>query len=363
MAIDTIEMDVAGSKEVFKLNETEQRGLAQAKALVKDWVPTDTRLNSEVGYDQIITTLTAVETRVARQKNLEYGIEEAIDIIEGVGAWMDEGAYFKSFANGGDTLDSWRIDQAQQGATKSQATASVSKETYPFMTLAKMIAYTKVELEQAFASGIWNAVEEKSWARRREFDLRFAELVYRGTSDGMFSGLLTLPGVYTETDTVITQRLSTMSDSDFQKALNTMFSASYTNAQYTSKPNRFLIPELDRIALSTTWSAVGAGFNQGRTRLALLEEAFRNFTGDADARVIGSNFANAQLNGGVDQYAMYRKDPFELKVDMPVPFGVYPGASVDGFNFQNTALCRVSGVVSKYPQQFVYFKNSTPQGA
>lgn len=362
--IDTIELEVAGNKESFRLNEMEQRGLAQSIEAAKGLgAPMDARLNSEIGYDQIITTLTAVETKVARQKNLEFGIEEAIDIVEGVGAWKDQGVYFKSFANGGDTLDSWRIDQAQQGATASQSTASVGRETYPYMFLRKMISYTKVELEQAFASGIWNAIEEKSWARRREFDLRFAELVYKGTSDGIYAGLLTLPGVYTETDTVIKKRLSLMTDAEFQTALNTMFSTSYTNANYTAKPNVFLMPELDRLSLSTTWSSVGAGFNQGRTRLALLEEAFRNFTGDANARVLGSNFANASLNGGVDQYAMYRKDPFELKIDMPVPYGIYPGSTVDGFNFQNTALCQVSGVVSKYPKQFVYFKNSTPQGA
>jgi hypothetical protein len=55
---------------------------------------------------------------------------------------------------------------------------------------------------------------------------------------------------------------------------------------------------------------------------------------------------------------MYRKDPFELKIEMPVPYGIYPGASVDGFNFQDTALAQVSGVVSKYEKQFVYFKNT-----
>lgn len=361
--IDTIELDVAGSKESFKLNECEQRGLAQSLAAVKSWgAPMDARLNDEVGYDQVITTLTAVETRVARQKNLEFGIEEAVDIVTGVGAWMEQGVYFESFANGGDTLDSWRIDQAQQNATKSQATASVSKKSYPFMFLGKMIAYTKVELEQAYASGIWNAIEEKSWARRREFDLRFAELVYKGTSDGLYNGLLTIPGVYTETDTVINKSLAVMTDAEFQAAMTSMFSTSYTNSGYTAKPNRFLMPETVRIALSSMWTTVGAGFQQGRTRLELLEDAFRRFTGDGDARVIGCNFANAALNGGVDQYAMYRKDPFELKIDMPVPYGIYPGASVDGFNFQNTALCQVSGVVAKYPKQFVYFKNSNPAG-
>lgn len=356
--VNEIKLNCAGqAEETFKLNECEAMALSQWKGEGARLFGTEYRVN-DLGYDQIITTLSAVETRVARQKNIEFGIEEAIDIVQGVGAWREEGVYFKSFANGGDTLDSWRLDHAQMGATKSQATASVSKEVYPFMFLGKMVAYTRTELEQAAASGIWNAVEEKAWARRREFDLRFAELVYKGTSDGMFHGLLTLPNVQTYTDNVITKRLCEMSDTEFQTALNTMFQNSYTTAEYTAKPNRFLIPELDRIGLSATYSSYGAGFAQGITRLQRLEEAFRNYTGDADARVLGTNFANGALNGGVETYVMYRKDPFELKIEMPVPYGIYPGASVDGFNFQNTALAQVSGVISKYDKQVVYFKNT-----
>lgn len=358
MALVTeIKLNCAGQEESFKLNETEAMALAQMKEAAGRAWGSEARVN-DLGYDQIITTLSAVETRVARQKNIEYGIEEAIDVIEGIGAWKEQGVYFKSYANGGDTLDSWRIDQAQMGATKSQATASLSKETYPLMFLAKMCAYTRVELEQAAASGIWNAIEEKSWARRREFDLRFAELVYKGTADGIYHGLLTLPGVHTETDTVIQSRLCDMTDANFDAAIKNMFSLSYTTADYTAKPNRLLIPELDRIGLAATWSSYGTGFAQGITRLQRLEEAFRNYTGDANAKVIGTNFANAALNGGVETYAMYRKDPFELKIEMPVPYGIYPGASVDGFNFQDTALAQVSGVVSKYEKQFVYFKNT-----
>lgn len=363
MAIETLKLNVNGNEEVFRLNECEQAALAQMKSKVNsEWgeKPLDARFNDDLGYDQIITTLTAVETRIARQKNIEYDVSDAIDVVAGAGAWREQGIYFRSFPNGGDTLDSWRLDQAQQGATKSQSTASVDSVTYPYTFLGKMISYTKVELEQAAASGIWNAIEEKSYARKHEFDLRFAEFAFKGTADGAFKGLLTLSDIETDSDTIITKKLYKMSDSDFQTALGNLFQKSYSTANMTARPNRFLIPMLDYIGLGSTWSSVGSGFVNGRNRLALLEEAFRNYTGDASAKVIGSNFANAALNGGIDQYVMYRKDPFELKIENPVPFGVYPGASVDGFNFQNTALAQVSGVICKYPRQMLYIKNSTP---
>ena len=360
--VNQINFELNGEKETIRLNETESVALATMKKKVADsWgTPLDARLNDDIGYEQTITTLTAIETRVARQKNVEYDLSDIIDVVAGNGAWRDQGIYFESFPNGGDSLESWRLDHAQQGATKSQSTASLSGKTYPFILLGKMVSYTRPEIEQAAASGIWNVIEEKAWARKNEFDLRFAQFVFQGMQE--LPGLLTLPDVETDTDTLITKRLSMLSDAEFQTALQDIFPQSYATSGYTAKPNRFLMPEMERMALAATFSSVGAGFTQGRSRLELLETAFRGFTGDASAKVVGSNFCNAELNGGVDTYLLYRKDPFELKVEMPVPFGVYPGASVDGFNFQDTALAQVSPVIAKYKRQFLLIKNSTPQG-
>lgn len=360
--VNLIDLEINGQKEQIRLNETESVALQTMKNKVKDaWGdPVDVRLNDDVGYDQTITTLSAIETRIARQKNVEVQLDDIIDVVAGNGAWRENGIYFESFPNGGDTLASWRLDQAQQGATKSQSTASVMKKSYPYIFLGKMISYTRTELEQAATSGIWNAIEEKSWARKNEFDLRFAEFVFKGMED--LPGLLTLPDVETETDTVITKRLSLMTDAEFQQALLDLFPTSYSNSGFTARPNRFLIPEMDRMMLAGTFSSYGVGFQQSRTRLEQLEIAFKGFTGDANAKVVGSNFCNAELNGGTDTYLLYRKDPFELKVEMPVPFGIYPGVSVDGFNFQNTALAQVSPVIAKYKRQFLMVKNSTPTG-
>lgn len=363
--VNLIKLNVNGVEEQIRLNETEAIALQTYKSKIKDsWGDPigDARINSDVGYDQTITTLSAIETRIARQKNIEHNVEAAIDVVTGNGAWRDQGIYFESFPNGGDTLESWRIDQAQMGATKSQSTASVKAKSFPYIFLGKMIAYTRTELEQAAVSGIWNAIEEKSWARKNEFDLRFAQFAFWGMGPDL-PGLLTLPDVETETDTLIKKRLSLMSDDEFQTCLKSLFPQSYSTAQYSSKPNTFLMPELDRMMLGATYSSVGVGFQQRISRLEQLEIAFRGFTGNANAKVVGSNFCNAELNNGVDVYMLYKKDPLELKIEMPVPFGIYPGVSVDGFNFQNTALAQVSPVVAKYKRQFLMVKNSTPQGS
>lgn len=362
--VNLIKTKINGVEEQVRLNETEAMALQVMKNKVKsEWGDPmgDVRLNDDVGYDQTITTLSAIETRIARQKNVEHDVSAAIDVVAGNGAWREQGIYFESFPNGGDTLESWRIDQAQQGATKSQSTASVQAKNYPYIFLGKMVAYTRVELEQAAASGIWNAIEEKSWARKNEFDLRFAQFAFLGMGPDL-PGLLTLPDVETETDTVIKKRMHLMTDDEFQTCLKTLFPQSYSTAGFTSRPNTFLMPEMDRMMLAGTFSSVGVGFQQSRSRLEQLEVAFRGFTGNPDAKVVGSNFCNAELNGGVDTYLLYRKDPFELKIEMPVPFGIYPGVSVDGFNFQNTALAQVSPVIAKFKRQFLMVKNSTPNG-
>lgn len=353
-----------GDKEFnFRLNECETMALAQAKnAVSREWEvdgQKDYRLNDDVGYEQTITTLTALETQVARQKNLEYSVEDAIDVVAGVGAWKEEGKYIRAFYNDGEDLDSWMVGHGKQNAAASQSEASMDMQSFQYMYLRKMISYTRVELEQAAASGVWNVIEEKSAARKRAYDLNFAKFAFQGKPTLGYDGLLSVTGAQTDIS-AITKKLMKMTDAEFQEFLTTSFPGYYVNVAYSTKPNVFLLPELDRIGLSSVYPTAGAGFTSGRNRLQLLEEAFRNFTGDAGSKVIGSNFANAQLNGGVDQYAMYRKDPFELKIENPIPYGVYPGVSVDGFNFQNTALSQISGVVCKYTQQMYYFKNETP---
>lgn len=351
---------ITGANNVeIKLNGCEQIALEQAKKAVSSWNDYGTvRCNDgeNVGYEQAITTLTALETKIAREKNLELDADKAIDIIEGPGAWKEELVWFEGHYNGGDSLDSWRLDHAQNGAAKNLSTASLTKRTAPYALLGKMISYTKSEIEQAQASGIWNAIEEKSMARKREFDLRLNEWVFKGSKDGQFEGLLNISGVTSDTDTSVPTMFSAMTDAQFQTALSTLFSTYYVGTDYTAKANTFLMPSLDMMKCAGTYSQVGSGFSTGINRLDRIKEAFRAATGDANAQVIGANLCNGALNNGFHQYVMYKKDPYELHVEMPVPFGVYPGASVDGFNFQNTALAQVSGVIAKYKKQIRYFK-------
>ena len=349
--------------ETIHLNQGEAITLELAKrSLAKnDWdIHGKIRCNdgSEVGYDQALSTLTAVETRIAREKNMEVNIEEAIDVVQGPGAWKSEMQWYEGHYNGGDSIESWRLDLGQHGASKGLSTASLTKKTAPYMILGKMVEYTRSELEQAEASGIWNPIEERAEARKREFDRILGKFAFHGTEDKEFEGLLTLSNVKTDVDTTMKSTIASMTDSDFAALLSKIFTTSYVASEFTTMPNVFLMPSLDRIACSTTWSTTGSGFSSGVSRLQRIEDAFRNATGDANAKVIGVNYANAALNGGYNQYALYRKDRFELHMEMPVPFGIYQGNTVDGFNFQNTALAQVSGVVAKYKQQINYFKVS-----
>lgn len=357
--INKIEMeDFEGKKVEFRLNDCESLALEEAKSKVKNAWGDSYRLNdgSEVGYDQMLTTLTAIETKIAREKNLETNVEKAIDVIAGPGAWKEEVVWFEGHYNGGDTLQSWRLDHAQNNAAKNLSTASVTRKTAPYALLGKMIAYTRSELAQAEASGIWNVVEEKSEARKREFDLRFAQWVFQGSGDGQYEGLLNLTGVTSDTDTSLTKQFSTMTDNEFQTALSTIFVSAYNETNLTAKPNRFIMPSLDAVACSGIYSSVGTGFTSGINRLDRINDALRRMSGDPSAEVVDCNFANSVYNGGFDQYVLYRKDRFELHVENPVPFGVYPGVSIDGWNFQNTAVAQVSGVIAKYKKQLRYFK-------
>ena len=349
-------------KESLFLNQGEATALHLAKQSVADSHWNSLGLikcndGESVGYEQAITTLTAIETRVAREKNMQNNVEECIDIVQGPGAWKEVMQYFEGHYNSSASLDSWTVEHAQHNAPVDLSTASLTTKIVPYIYARKAISYTKAELEQAEASGIWNVIEEKAVARKRDFDQMFAKFAMLGSEDGRHDGLLNIKGVTADIDTTINKPLSQMTDAEFNAVLGNIFVGAYIQSQYTEMPNRFIMPAVEKMRLANKWSDVGSGFSTGMNRLARIEDAFKKAVGDETAKVVGVNYADSSLNKtGYDTYALYRKDPFELKIEMPIPYGIYEGTSVDGWHFMNTAMAQFSGVIAKYKQQIKYFK-------
>ena len=362
----------------IKLNQAEAMTLELAKASARknNWYDTPvsglnslkgengdinfkTNDDSLVGFDQVLTTLTAIDTEIAREKNAIEKVEDFIDVVAGNGAWREEIMYFKAHNNDGDTLNDWRVDYAQHGAAKPLTQASVSSSKVPVLTLVKMMEYNRKELAQAMASGIWDPIKEKEYNRKHNFDLVFQRFAMFGSEDGEYEGLLNISGVETDMGTTFGgKNLSAMTDDEFIAALKNLFSDYYVGTDMTALPNRLIIPEVERLQLATTFTSVASGFKDHVSRLEMLEESLKRACGE-EAKVLGSLYANAKWNGGYNQYVLYRKDSRDLRIETPVPYTIYQGTSVDGWNYQNTAVAQVSSIIAKRKKEIKYFKIET----
>lgn len=374
--IETIQNSFTG-KEV-KLNQAESVSLEMAKAAARraGWYNTPitgvnafanengdiaikTNNDTVVGFDQVLTTLTAIDTEIAREKNAFEQIGDFIDVVQGNGAWREEIMYFKAHNNDGDTLNDWRVDYAQHGAAKPLTQASVSSAKVPVLTLVKMMEYNRKELAQAMASGIWDPIREKEYNRRHNFDIVFQRFAMFGSEDGEYEGLLNISGVDTDMGTAFGgKNLSAMTDDEFVAAMKTLFSDYYVGTDMTELPNRFILPEIERLKLATTFTSVASGFRDHVSRLEILEESLKRACGE-EAKVLGSVYANAKWNNGFNQYVLYRRDSRDLRIELPVPYTVYQGTSVDGWNYQNTAVAQVSSIIAKRKKEIKYFKIET----
>jgi hypothetical protein len=367
----------ADGKEI-KLNQAESVSLEMAKSAARraGWynspltgvnafadekgdVAIKTNDDVVVGFDQVLTTLTAIDTEIAREKNALEKVSDFIDVVEGNGAWREEIMYFKAHNNDGDTLNDWRVDYAQHGAAKPLTQASVSSAKVPVLTLVKMMEYNRKELAQAMASGVWDPIREKEYNRRHNFDIVFQRFAMFGSEDGEYEGLLNISGVETDTGTAFGgKNLSAMTDDEFIAAMKTLFSDYYVGTDMTELPNRFILPEIERLKLATTFTSVASGFKDHVSRLEILEESLRRACGE-EAKVLGSLYANAKWNNGYNQYVLYRRDARDLRIETPVPYTVYQGTSVDGWNYQNTAVAQISSVIAKRKKEIKYFKIET----
>lgn len=321
-------------------NEAEQSAIDKAQNLV-----------NESGFADIdITLLTALETRIAQQKFYTVDVDKFIDIARDTGGYSDAITAFKNLLLD-EADDSWEADILGDNARKPQVTVGLEPFTVRIRSLVKMVSYSLLEIRQAQQTGVWNVVLEKERARKRSHDLYLQRVLLKGTS--RHEGLLNLSGVTTNT-TAIAKQMKNMTVSEWQTFLGSIFATFASNTKYTAMPNRFVIPYTDYLGLA---KAADETYPL-KTKLERLTESFKQMCG-ADAEILPLAYCNAAENDGTNnKYVLYRKDFDTLRAYMPISYNVVEGASVDGFNYQNTAYSRVSDVVLVRPKEIMYFTNT-----
>lgn len=320
-------------------NEDEMASIAKTQNLV-----------NESGFADIdITLLTALETRIAQQKFYTAEVDDFIDIARDTGGYADAITAFKTLRlDAAD--DSWEADILSDNARKPQVAVGLEPFTVRIRSLVKMVSYSLLEIRQAQQTGVWNVVLEKERARKQSHDLYLQRVLLKGTD--RHEGLLNLSGVTADT-TTIAKQMKNMSVAEWQALLGKLFSVYANHTNFTAMPNRFVVPYTDYLGLAQCADET----YPLKTKLQRLEESFKQMCGP-DAKILPLSYCNADQNGGTNKYVMYRKDFDTVRAYMPIGYSVVEGASVDGFNYQNTAYSRVSDVVLVRPKEVMYFTNT-----
>ncbi len=308
------------------------------------------------GYKQAIDTLTGIDKRVIEQKFYDVNIPDFIDVEEGNNAWKDQIFTYESFDDAGDGMEGFQVESSNESRMPAVDVGYNGKLDIRRIW-NKKVAYKLIDLkqiEQMLRSGERNfsIIEDKLVARKRNFDQMLQKVTFLGNSVfKSITGLLNNPQITIDA-TTFTTSMGELEDSAFKKIVGTMTKEFTRQANYTAQPNRLLLPY-------AVWNSLSQ-FNSIQfpmmSLLELLEKNFKDSTGNQDFKILWSPYCEAEINGtGRDIYALYRKDPDVMVLDVPVPYNTTAFNTIDNYTFYNVGYGQVGGVRVFRPQEIIYF--------
>jgi hypothetical protein len=171
----------------------------------------------------------------------------------------------------------------------------------------------------------FSIIEENEKARKKVWDLMLQDAWFEGLGDGKSYGLLNQPNVTVNT-TLISAKLSSMTDAQFDTFLATAPNAFGANSAYTLNFNRLLLPTSDFYSLTKPYGQYGLN------RLQVLEDAFKRVVG-GDFKVVHAKYGeSANAAGTGARYVFYNADADNVCSYLPVPYTpmpLFPQGSLD----------------------------------
>ncbi len=315
-------------------------------------------LNS-LGYEIPITTLTAITKRVVEQKFYEIKPSDYLPITVGEGAWSTSLLTYRSY-NLGQNFAAGILDTGSANTRMQDYSSGVDSISVPIKNWGGTISYSIMELQIASKAGNWSLIESREVSRKTAWDLGIQRTAFLGLDgDTDVKGLLTLANVNANTD-IINQYLSTMTATELNEVMGTIYQAYRLNSQYTAKPDRFIIPEQDFNGLA---SQMSEDFPI-KTKLEVLEQMFVTMTGNAGFKILPLAYAgqavNADVTGlGKNRYTLLQYNTDSLRMDIPVDYTNTLANSINSFQYQNVGYGQFTGAVAYRPLTVLYFDWST----
>lgn len=309
------------------------------------------RTNS-VGYQQLITTLTAVSKKVSEQKFYEIAFADYVPVVIGNGAYQRSILNWRTYSKG-EGFKTGVISNASNKAMVPHVDAAYDAVTQNVYNWAKGMVYNVFELEEAMrANQLFSLIEAREVARRKEWDLGLQEIAFLGY--GPDKGLLNQASVVVDT-TTIPVRLPAMTASQFNTFAGTVYEKYRANAVRTAKPTHFVIPEADWNGLINFPDAT----YPLKTKLALLEEAFKTITANQSFKILPCAYGDkANFDGVNNRYVLLNYDETSVKMDLPIDYTQTQAGTFNGFSWENVAYGSFTGVVALREKEMLYFGNT-----
>ena len=279
-------------------------------------------VGATVGLEQIISTTTEIISGVVGTLFYELNGQKLSDFVP---IEVGKGAYATNLLQYAIT---YKANAGKQGivnpfsngiAKDANSTLQVGTFTMPnnFWRWTYEVSNELVNIARVNAE-TFSTIDENERARKKVWDLMLQDAWFNGLSDGKSYGLLNQPNVTINT-TLITAKLSAMTDAQFQTFVASAPNVFGANSSYTLNFNRFLMPTSDYLSLVQPFGQFGL------TRLKVLEDAFKSATGNNDFKIVHAKYcdtANAGGNGA--RYVFYNADADNICSYLPVPYTPMP---------------------------------------
>lgn len=309
-------------------------------------------MRNSLGYQQVISTLTAVAQRVSEQKFYEIPFADFVPTIFGNGAFKRSIIHWRTFVKG-EGFASGIMSNASNGAAIAQVDSAYDMVTANIYNWAKGISWNLFEIQEALQAGqLFSLLESRELARAKEWQLGLQKIAFLGV--GSETGVLNNASVTVDSST-ISKRLGSMSAAEFNTFVMAVYQAYRSECAFTAKPSHFIIPESDFNSL-VGWPDATYPL---RTRLELLNDAFKTITGNQAFKVLGCQYCDkSQFDTTNNRYVLLNYDPTSVVFNIPIDYTTLAAGSQNGFNWENVAYGAFSPVTAIRAKEMLYFGNT-----
>ena len=308
--------------------------------------------NSDPGFDQILSTITAISAHISKQKFYQVpNLSDYIDFEIGVGTYMQEVGTWRTYTLG-QSFESGNVAMSSANGKLSSVETSLDFVRTPIQNWALSLNYSLWELKQTDQTKVFSYVSSLESARKKCFDLGLQEVVFLGTKNGG-RGLLNFTEIQPDT-TTITKPFTSMTATEVNNFVGSVAKAWYERCDYSAIPNRFVMPLDDFAGLS---AFTDPSFPLV-TKFDALDKAFKAQFGQ-NFRILPIAYANKTKNGlggSTNRYALYNADIETVKQLVPLPYTSLQLSSIDGYQYTSVATAQYgNGATLLKPAEFIYF--------